>query len=199
MICNAVEEVLPRIMIDKVPLADAIRNLARQSGFNYILDPRLPGSDFSPGRTAPNPPVSGSWTNVSAPAALHALLKEHKLVMVTNPATSVTRIAPANQNVKPVSASQVGTNAGAVIPLMVMDIIPLTDTLTTLGIEAGLKISLDPALSAPGSAAHGMVSIRWERITARQALAALLDNFNLVMTEDAATFTAKISTRPDAK
>jgi hypothetical protein len=44
-----------------------------------------------------------------------------------------------------------------------------------------------------------MVSIRWERITARQALAALLDNFNLVMTEDAATFTAKISTRPDAK
>src|SRR5688572_9561772 len=96
---NAAEEVLPRIMFDNVPLADAIRNLARQGGFNYILDPRLPGSDFAPGRTAPNPPVSGSWTNVSAPAALNALLKEHKLVMVTNPATSVARIAPANQNV----------------------------------------------------------------------------------------------------
>jgi hypothetical protein len=190
---NAADEVIPRIQFENVPLADAIRNLARQSGFNYILDPRLPGSDFVPGRTAPNPPVSGSWTNVSAPAALHALLKEHKLVMVTNPATSVARIAPANQNVKPISASQVGTNASKVIPVMVMDFIPLTDTLTTLGTEAGLKISLDPALSAPGSAAQGMVSIRWERITARQALAALLDNHNLMMTEDAATSTARIA------
>ncbi len=195
----AADEVLPRIVFDKVPLADAIKNLARQSGFNYILDPRVPGSEFDPGRTAPNPPVSGSWTNVSAPAALHALLKEHKLVMVTNPATTVARVAPANQNVKPVSASQVSNNAGKVIPVMVMDSIPLTDTLTTLGTEAGLKISLDSALSAPGSAAQGMVSIRWEQITARQALAALLDNYNLVMTEDAATSTAKISMRPDAK
>jgi hypothetical protein len=196
---NAADEVIPRIQFENVPLGDAIRNLARQSGFNYILDPRVPGSEFGPGRSAPNPPVSGSWTNVSAPAALNALLKEHKLVMVTNPATSVARIAPANQNVKPVSASQVGTNAGKVIPVMVMDSIPLTDTLTTLGTEAGLKISLDPALPAPGSAAQGMVSIRWERITARQALAALLDNYNLVMTEDTATSTAKVSSRPDAK
>jgi hypothetical protein len=194
---NAADEVLPRIVIDNVPLADAIRNLARQTGFNYIFDPRMPGSEFGPGRTAPNPPVSGSWTNVSAPAALHALLKEHKLVMVTNPATTVARIAPANQNVKPVSASQVGTNASNVIPVMVMDSIPLSDALTTLGTEAGVKISLDPALTAPGSAAQGMVSIRWERITARQALAALLDNYDLVMTEDAATSSARITAKSE--
>jgi hypothetical protein len=190
---NAADEVIPRIQFENVPLADAIKNLARQAGFNYVLDPRVPGSDFGPGRTAPNPPVSGSWANVTAQAALNALLKEHKLMMVTNPATSVARIAPANQNVKPVSASQVGTNASKVIPLMVMDFIPLTDTLTTLGTEAGLRITSDPALSAPGSAAQGMVSIRWERITARQALAALLDNYDLVMTEDAETSSARIT------
>jgi len=189
---NAADEVIPRIAIVDVPLPDAIRNLARQAEFNFIFDPRVPGSEFGPGRFALKPSVTIRLTNASAQTALDALLKEPKLVMVTNPATSVARIALANQSVKPVPASQVGTNSSKEIPLMVMDSVSLTEALAALAREAGLTVALDPKLSVPAFNAQGTVSFRWERITARQALAALFDNYDLVMIEDAVTSAARI-------
>src|SRR6058998_2353154 len=41
---------VPLIVIDDVPSKYAIQNLARQAGLNYILDPRVPGASFGPGR-----------------------------------------------------------------------------------------------------------------------------------------------------
>src|SRR6266571_5876679 len=120
-IVRAADDAIPLIRMVNVPLADVIRTLARQSNLNYILDPHVPGSDFGPGRLAPKLSVTESWTNVTAQAALSALLKEHSLTMVTNPATTVTRIAPANLSVKPVPTSYVGTNTGSIIPLLAMD------------------------------------------------------------------------------
>jgi len=35
--------VIPLIVMEDVPLTDAIKNLARQAGINYILDPRVAG------------------------------------------------------------------------------------------------------------------------------------------------------------
>jgi hypothetical protein len=134
---------------------------------------------------------------VTAQAALSALLKEHSLTMVTNPATTVTRIAPANLSVKPVPTSQVGTNTGSVIPLLVMDSVSLTEAVTKLASAASLAVSLDPELSATALDAQGTVSFRWERITGRQALAALLDNYDLVMIEDPATSAARITQKSD--
>src|SRR2546426_12791144 len=92
-IISAADDALPLIRMVDVPLADVIRTLARQSKLNYILDPHVPGSDFGPGRLAPKLLVTANWTNVTAQAALTALLKEHSLTMATNPATTVTRIA----------------------------------------------------------------------------------------------------------
>ena len=57
--------------------------------------------------------------------------------------------------------------------------------------------SLDPELSATDFDKQGSVSFRWERITARQALAALLDNYDLVMIEDCATSAARITRKSD--
>src|SRR6266704_711448 len=85
---SAADGPIPLIRMVDVPLADAIKTLARQSNLNYILDPHVPGSDFGPGRLAPKLLVTANWTNVTAQAALSALLKEHSLTMVTNPATS---------------------------------------------------------------------------------------------------------------
>jgi len=198
---GAADDTLPLVVIDHVPLPDAIRNLSRQSNLNYILDPRVPGSDFGPGRLAPTPSVTARWTNVTAQAALTSLLKEHKLTMVANPATTVTRIAPANLDVKPVTTSRVGTNTGSVIPSLVMDSVSLTEAITKLAGAARLTVALDPKLSAPSFDAQGTVSFRWERITVRQALAALLDNYELVMIEDPATSVARITqkTEPERK
>src|SRR3989449_1851049 len=147
-IVSAADDPLPLIRMVNVPLADAIRNLARQSNLNYILDPHVPGSDFGPGRLAPKLSVTASWTNVTAQAALTALLKEHSLTMVTNPATTITRIAPANLSVKPVPTSQVGANTSSVIPSLVMDSVFLTEAVTQLARSASLAVSLDPELSA---------------------------------------------------
>jgi len=194
---SAADDVIPLIRMVDVPLADAIKILARQSNLNYILDPHVPGSDFGPGRLAPKLLVTANWTNVTAQAALSSLLKEHSLTMVTNPATTVTRIAPANLSVEPVPTSQVGTNTSDIIPLLVMDSVSLTEVITKLASAASLAISLDPKLSATDLDAQGTVSFRWERITARQALAALLDNYGLVMIEDRATSAARITQMSD--
>src|SRR5262245_50427795 len=137
-------DAVPLIAIGDVPLPYAIQNLARQAGLNYILDPRVPGSGFGPGRTAVKPPVTARWTNVSARAALSRILQQHKLTMVTNPATTVARIAPADLGVKQVPASQVGTNTNGVLPLLVMDDVPLTDAIRNLATHARLNVSLDP-------------------------------------------------------
>lgn len=197
-ILSAADDAIPRVQMVNVPLADAIRNLARQSNLNYILDPHVPGADFGPGRLAPKLSVTARWTNVTAQAALSALLKEHGLTLVTNPATTVARIAPANLGVKPVPTSQVGTNTSSVIPLLVMDSVSLTEAVTKLGSAASLAVSLDPKLSATAFDAEGTVSFRWERITVRQALAALLDNYDLVMIEDPVTSAARITQKSDS-
>ena len=196
-IVSAADDVIPLIRMVDVPLADAIKILARQSNLNYILDPHVPGSDFGPGRLAPKLLVTANWTNVTAQAALGALLKEHSLTMVSNTATTVTRIAPADLSVKPVPTSHVGTNTGSIIPLLVIDSVSLTEAVTKVASAASLAISLEPELSAADFDAQGTVSFRWERITARQALAALLDNYDLVMIEDQATSAARITQKSD--
>jgi hypothetical protein len=114
--------------------------------------------------------------------------------MVTNPVTTVSRIAPANLGVKPVPASEVGTDSGTVIPMIKMSYVPLTDAISHIGKQTGLKITFDPRITDP-EVERREVSFRWTNITGRQALAAVLDNYDLTMTEDAATATARVSLR----
>jgi len=187
--------VVPRIQLEGVPLADAIGNLARQASLNYILDPRVPGSTFGPGRLAPTSFITTGWTNVTVQTALKMFLKERNLTIVTNPATTVARIAPADLGVQPVPASQVGTNTGSVVPVVALDSVSLTEGIAKLAAAARLNVTFDSQVSAPAFDGQGTVSFRWERITVRQALAALLDNYGLAMTEDAATSTARVTLR----
>lgn len=177
---------IPLIVMDNVPLSDAIRNLARQAGLNFILDPRLPGNSFGAnGKWTPPPNVSVRWENITAREALDRVLKEHDLVLVDNPATGVARIAPKDLNVKPVPSTAVDTNS-PVIPLIIMTDMPLDEAIKHLAQSAKLDVVLDPKVSNP-MAAEGRpmpqptVSVRWEDITGRQALAAVLDNYDLVM------------------
>jgi len=190
---GAADDAVPLIVIHNVPLTDAIRNLTRQSKLNHILDPHVPGSSFGPGRLAPKVSVDGRWTNMTVRAALNELLEQHGLIMVTNPATTVFRIGPANRVIKPVPASHVGTNTSPVVPLLEMDKVSLTEAIRQLARAADLNALFDPKVSAPAFDDRGKVSFRWERITARQALAALLDNYGLVMVEDPVNSIVRIS------
>jgi hypothetical protein len=69
-----------------------------------------------------------------------------------------------------------------VIPLIEMEKVPLTDAIRQFARQAHLNILLDPRLSA--APFNSMtISIRWENVTAREALLALLDNYGLELVE----------------
>jgi type II secretory pathway component GspD/PulD (secretin) len=115
--------------------------------------------------------------------------------------------ATASPVAAPVAADTVDTNApqpGAIIPLIVMDDVPLTDAIRNLARQASLNYMLDPKIGygQPGpdgrAQAQPSVSIRWESVTAEQALTALLNNYNLVLTEDPKSKIARITVRDPA-
>ncbi len=85
--------VIPLIVMDDVPLTDAIKNLARQASLNYMLDPKItfgqPGPD---GKPAPQPSVSIRWENITAGQALVALLNNYSLQLIEDPKTKIARV-----------------------------------------------------------------------------------------------------------
>ncbi len=78
------EETVPLIVIDDVPLTDAIRNLARQSALNFQFDPRV--------TTSNQPNVSIRFENVSAQEALLAVLDNYSLVLVKDNKSKIARV-----------------------------------------------------------------------------------------------------------
>ena len=77
-------EAVPLIVIDDVPLTDAIRNLARQSNLNFQFDPRI---------TATNQPnISIRFENVSPQEALMAVLDNYGLKLDKDPRFKVSRV-----------------------------------------------------------------------------------------------------------
>ncbi len=85
--------VIPLIVMDDVPLTDAIKNLARQAGLNYILDPKVSFGQVGPdGRPIPQPSVSIRWENVTAAQALNALLGTYNLQLVEDPKSKIARV-----------------------------------------------------------------------------------------------------------
>jgi general secretion pathway protein D len=75
-------------------LTDAIKNLARQAGLNYLLDPKIGFGQPSPdGKgTVPQPSVSIRWENVTAEQALNALLANYSLQLSEDPKTKIARV-----------------------------------------------------------------------------------------------------------
>jgi type II secretory pathway component GspD/PulD (secretin) len=78
------DEVVPLIVIDDVPLTDAIRNLARQSALNFQFDPRVTSSN--------QPNVSIRFENVSAHEALNAVLENYNLTLIRDPKSKIARV-----------------------------------------------------------------------------------------------------------
>ncbi|MDB6111010.1 MAG: Type and secretion system protein [Pedosphaera sp.] len=85
--------VIPLIVMDEVPLTDAIKNLARQASLNYMLDPKINYGGIGPdGRPVPQPMVSLRWENLTPDQALTAVLNNYNLTIVEDPKTKIARI-----------------------------------------------------------------------------------------------------------
>src|SRR5215831_14790714 len=93
----------------------------------------------------------------------------------TNATTEVATNAPGTE---PTPSATTSAGSSAVIPLIVMDDVPLTDAIKNLARQAGINYMLDPKISYGQPDAKGVpsvqptVSIRWENVTAEQALGA---------------------------
>jgi len=112
--------------------------------------------------------------------------------------------AAGNESATNASAAGSETNAPAAppsIPLIQFQDVPLTTAIENLARQAGINYLLDPKISYGQPDQNGQVkaepvlSIRWENVTAEQALRALLDNYGLQMIEDKNTHIARITTK----
>ena len=84
-------DVVPLIVIDDVPLTDAIRNLARQSGLNFQFDPRITtmGADGKPTNSVS---ISIRFENVTAQEALNAVLDNYGLILMQDQKSRIARV-----------------------------------------------------------------------------------------------------------
>lgn len=184
-------QVEPDAAMDGVPLTSAIRNLAREMELNIIIDPAVPGAGFGGGRRLREPIIRARCPNMSAEQELRALLREHQLILVTNPVTTVARVAPGSRAVKPMPANAAGVETNEVIPLIVIDDVPLEHAIRNLGRQAGLEVRFDQKVMRALEGDSG-ISVRWENLTVRQALAAVIDNYGLVMVEERTSASAEV-------
>ncbi len=108
-------------------------------------------------------------------------------------------------NAEPSGAEGANETAGAatnapvnVLPIQFQDV-PITTAIENLARLAGINYLLDPKIGYGQPDQNGQVkpeptiSVRWENVSARQALLAVLDNYNLQLTEDPKTKIGRIS------
>lgn len=99
------------------------------------------------------------------------------------------------------AAAGAGTNADAVLPVIPFQDVPITTAIETLARMAHINYILDPKIGYGQPGPNGQpkpepqLSIRWENVTAQQALLALLDNYGLQMIDNPKTHIAKITTK----
>jgi hypothetical protein len=79
--------IIPLIVMDEVPLCDAIKNLAHEAKLNYMIDPKV-YADPKWKETY----VSGRWTDTTALSVIFALLNNYGLQWVDDPNNGFARI-----------------------------------------------------------------------------------------------------------
>jgi type II secretory pathway component GspD/PulD (secretin) len=114
----------------------------------------------------------------------------------TNPAAD----APAGEATAPAAVTP-----GAVIPLIQFQDVPLTTAIENLARQAGINYILDPRVGygQPDEKTGAIkvqpnISIRWENLTAEQALSALLQNYGLQLVDDPKTKIARVTIKDPA-
>jgi type II secretory pathway component GspD/PulD (secretin) len=116
----------------------------------------------------------------------------------------VASTAETNATAGAVASSETAANPPevapvATIPLIQFQDVPLTTAIENLARQANINYLLDPKISYGQPDEHGQLipeptlSIRWENVTAEQALLALLDNYGLQMVQDPKTKIGRIT------
>jgi type II secretory pathway component HofQ len=159
-----------------------------------------------PAEAAPVTPAPADAAAATAPAAApaDATAAAPAAIVEVTPATNTPAVDAAATPV--VDATATGTPApGAVIPYIQFQEIPLTSAIENLARQAGLNYILDPKVpyGQPDPQSGRLspqpnISIRWENLTAEQALTALLNVYSLQLVDDPKTKVSRITVKDPA-
>ena len=115
--------------------------------------------------------------------------------------TATNTESPSSGGTNETAAAGAETNAPAnVLPIQFQDV-PITTAIENLARLANINYLLDPKIGYGQPDQNGQIkpeptiSVRWENVSARQALLAVLDNYNLQLNEDTKTKIARITIR----
>ncbi len=167
---------IPAIEFKNIPITMAIKSLARMDGINYSMDPKMFWN--RDGTSQPEPQLTLRWENYTAADALARVLKENHLVATTNTFSGVVCITTTNFVANKVEAKLLGSDTNSASSLIFFDEVPLAEALTSLSHQAHLSVGLDPQGLDNTSAT---ISLRWENLTAQQALVAICEVYGLVI------------------
>lgn len=86
---------IPLIQFQDVPITAGLKNLARQAGINYTLDPKIGyGKPDKQGQIKAEPLLSFRWENVTAKQGFVAICENYDLVIVKDSETGGIVIKP---------------------------------------------------------------------------------------------------------
>jgi type II secretory pathway component GspD/PulD (secretin) len=147
-------------------------------------------------QAAPTAPMAKPAVDVPAPAPKPAVdAPAPKPALETPAAKPVGDPAPKPEAVV-VTKQALDTNrvsaAGEVVPFIVIDDVPLLDAVKTLARQAGLNFQFDPRVTMTTSNQPN-VTVRFENVTAEDALTAVLDNYGLALQHDPKRHISKIT------
>jgi type II secretory pathway component GspD/PulD (secretin) len=175
------------------PAAQPVTQVAAAT--TTTADPATPAA--TPDATATNAAATNATPAATTPPA--------EAPATAAPAASTAPAAGLATSAAPDAAAAPGSaGTSGVIPLIVMDDVPLTDVIKNLARQANLNYMLDPKINYGQRAADGtvvpqpMVSLRWENLTPDQALGAVLNNYNLQIVDDPKTKIARITVKDPA-
>ena len=175
--------IIPIIEFKDIPVTVALDNLARQAGFNYMLDPHIDYGQQDGDGEKREPTLSFRRENVTSKEIFIAVCAHYYLAIARDPETGVVLIRTRNHDVNFVKPDFYGDDTN-IIPLIQFEDVPISTALKTLAKQACLKYILSPRVDPwqlDGSAP--LLTFRWENITARQAFAAICENYDLNVVE----------------
>ena len=151
--------------------------------------------------------LSQTDTNAANPAATNEVAPANQPAITTDtnppaaPAASTNESSSVTTTNETASAANPQPSGPPSIPLIQFQDVPITTAIENLARQAGINYLIDPKIGYGQPDQNGQIkaeptlSIRWENVTAEQALMALLDNYGLQLSEDRKTQIARITAK----
>ena len=195
-------KVLPLVEFHEVPITAAIKNLARQSELNCLIDPQLEQT----WREANEPSISCKIKNVTAKFVLRRILELRHLALLEDVDANIAIIIPKSQIANPLFARILNTeknspqhHTNGIIPLIMFGDVPITTAIENLARQAGINYMIDPKVSdlwessSSQYVSEPLLTFRFERVTAKNALNSILTLYRFILVEDSVAHVSRIT------